>query len=141
MVLAGALRPWADAGRPTLLAELASELAGRGGRTAVLMGAVFATVSSANASIMSASRISFAMGRDRLVSDWLAAVHPKTHVPHRSVALTGALTAGVVLIGELDLLAEAAGLLHLLLYGLICIACILLRAAKPAGYTPRYEVP
>jgi amino acid transporter len=40
-----------------------------------------ATVSSANASIMSASRISFAMGRDKLIWDWLNVVHPRFRVP------------------------------------------------------------
>ena len=141
VLLAAALRPWEEAGTATLLAELASDLAGPAGRVAVLVAAVLATVSSANASIMSASRISFAMGRDRLVSTWLNEVHPRFLVPHRAVLLTGGLTLAVILGGNLELLAEAAGLLHLLLYGLICVACIVLRVARPGGYEPRYRVP
>ncbi|MDP6178857.1 MAG: APC family permease, partial [Desulfatiglandales bacterium] len=47
----------------TVLMELARQLMGNMGYSLVLLGGILATVSSANASIMAASRISFAMGR------------------------------------------------------------------------------
>jgi len=39
------------------------------------VGAALATVSSANASIRSAARVTFAMGRDRILLNWLSEVH------------------------------------------------------------------
>ena len=111
------------------------------GRGTMLLGAVLATVSSANASIMSASRISFAMGRDSLVWEWLNEVHPRFRVPHRAIFVTSGLTVLVILLGDIELLAEAAGLLHLLLYGLMSLACIILRGARPAGYQPVFRTP
>jgi len=135
------LRPWQELTGPTLVADLADELMGPLGRGAILLGAVLATVSSANASIMSASRISFAMGRDSLIWEWLNEVHARFRVPHRAIVVTGALTVSVILLGDIELLAEAAGLLHLLLYGLMSLACIILRGARPAAYQPVFRTP
>lgn len=135
------LRPWEDLTGATLVADLAADLMGPWGRGAILLGAVLATVSSANASIMSASRISFAMGRDSLIWEWLNEIHPKYRIPHRAVMVTGGLTIIVILAGDIELLAEAAGLLHLLLYGLMSLACIILRGARPAGYQPVFRTP
>ncbi len=135
------IRPWQDLTGATLVADLAEDLMGPLGRGAILLGAVLATVSSANASIMSASRISFAMGRDSLIWEWLNEIHPRYRIPHRAVLVTGGLTIGVILAGDIELLAEAAGLLHLLLYGLMSLACIILRGARPAGYQPVFRTP
>ncbi len=135
------LRPWEQLVGPTLVADLAGDLMGPFGRGVILLGAVLATVSSANASIMSASRISFAMGRDSLISEWLNEVHVRFRVPHRAVVMTGLLTVVVIMIGDIELLAEAAGLLHLLLYGLMSLACIVLRGARLPAYQPVYRTP
>ncbi len=136
-----ALRPFEELSSSTLVADLAGDLMGSWGRGALVVGAVMAMVSSANASIMSAARISFAMSRDRLVWDWLNRVHPRFRVPHTAILLTGGLILGCVLIRNIELLAEAAGLLHLLLYALICVACIIMRGAKIEAYNPAYRVP
>ncbi len=135
------LKPWQELTGPTLVADLADELMGPLGKGAILLGAVLATVSSANASIMSASRISFAMGRDSLIWEWLNEVHERFRVPHRAIMVTGALTVLIILVGDIELLAEAAGLLHLLLYGLMSLACIILRGARPAAYQPVFRTP
>jgi amino acid transporter len=135
------LRPYQQLTGPTVVADLAGNLMGSFGRMVILLCAVMATVSSANASIMSASRISFAMGRDGLISDWLNHVHPHFRVPHRAILVTGALILGIIFIGRIEVLAEAAGLLHLLLYGLISLACIVLRGARLSAYKPAYRVP
>lgn len=135
------LRPMQDLQSATVVADLAGDVMGTFGRVAMLAGAVLATVSSANASIMSASRISFAMGRDEMMWPWMNVVHPRFRVPHRAVLVTGALILIVILLGDIELLAEAAGLLHLLMYGLMSVACIILRGARPMGYKPAYRVP
>ncbi|MGD2120710.1 MAG: universal stress protein [Gemmatimonadota bacterium] len=141
LLVALVLRPWGDLTGPTVVADLADDLMGPIGRSAILLGAVLATVSSANASIMSASRISFAMGRDSLIWEWLNEVHARFRVPHRAIVVTGVLTVLVILIGDIEILAEAAGLLHLLLYGLMSLACIILRGARPAAYQPVFRTP
>ena len=65
---------------------------GRTGYSLIMLGGIFATVSSANASIMAASRISFAMGRDHLMPDWFNQIHRRFRTPYRSIFVTGGLT-------------------------------------------------
>jgi len=55
--------------------------------------------------------------------------------------VTGVLIVAVLFVGEIELLAEAAGLLHLLVYGLMSIACVILRGARPLNYRPAFKVP
>jgi len=129
----------ADSSR--LMADQAEQMLGPAGLVIISTGAILSMLSAANASIMSAARISFAMGRDRLIWDRLNQVHPRFRVPHLAILMTGALIIVCILIGNLQLLAEAAGLLHLLLYGLICVACIILRGARLEAYSPAYRVP
>lgn len=133
--------PPAELTGATVVADLASEWIGPWGRGAILLGAVLAMVSSANASIMSASRICFAMGRDDMLWPWLNEVHPRFRVPHRAIVVTGGLVLLVLLVGELELLAEAAGLLHLLMYGLMSLSCLVFRGARPLNYRPSYRAP
>lgn len=135
------LRPWDKLTGSTLVADLAHDMMGTWGRGAILFGAIMAMLSSANASIMSAARICFAMGRDNLIWQWLNRVHPRFRVPHVAILVTGGLILACILIRKIELLAEAAGLLHLLLYGLICVACIIMRGARIESYNPIYRVP
>ncbi len=135
------LRPWDKLTGSTLVADLAQDLMGTWGRGVILFGAIMAMLSSANASIMSAARICFAMGRDNLIWQWLNRVHPRFRVPHIAILVTGGLILACILIRNIELLAEAAGLLHLLLYGLICVACIIMRGARIESYNPIYRVP
>jgi len=127
----------------TVLMELARTLMGRTGYGLILLGGIFATVSSANASIMAASRICFAMGRDRLLPDWFNHIHLRFKTPYRSIAVTGGLTLVllVVLGSNLELLAEVAAFLSLLLYGLICLACMIMRHVGPDWYRPTFKTP
>jgi len=81
------------------------------------------------------------MGRDGLIWDWLNQVHPRSRVPHRAIAATAGLTGAVILLNRIEVLAEVAGFLHLILYGLISVACIVLRGARMPAYRPAYRVP
>ncbi len=105
--------------------------------------ALLATASSANASILSSARINFAMGRDRVVTDWLNEIHPRFATPYRSILVTGFLiVVFIAALGErLDVLSRAASVLHLIVYGLMNIALITFREADVEGYSPDFRVP
>lgn len=139
------LRQYNDPGmaNETVLMDLARQLMGQGGYILVLIGGILATVSSANASVLAASRVSFAMGRDQLMPDWLNQIHSRFRTPYRSIAMTGGLTMLLlVLFGRhLELLAEVAGFLSLVLYSLIALACIIMRYAKLDWYKPSFRIP
>ncbi len=140
-----ALRPYNHPGmaNETVLMDLARVLMGSPGYILILMGGILATVSSANASILAASRISFAMGRDQLMPDWFNHIHQKFKTPFRSIVITTSLTMLILVVmgSHLELLAEVAGFLSLILYSLICIACMIMRHAKMEWYTPTFKTP
>ena len=102
---------------------------------------LLATASSANASILASSRINFAMGRDKLVSDWLNDIHDRFATPHRSITLTGAIIVLFIVVGDVKTLAKAGSVLHLVVYGLLNLALIVMRESDVPDYEPAYRVP
>ncbi|WP_135828077.1 amino acid permease [Halorussus halobius] len=113
------------------------------GVTLISLAAMLATASSANASILSSARINFAMGRDRIVTDWLNEIHPTFATPYRSILLTGSVIVVFILtLGQdLEVLSKAASVLHLVVYGLMNVALIAFREADVPEYDPDFEVP
>jgi len=129
------------AGNDTAVVDVAQLLMGPLGALALLFGGLLATASSANASILSSSRINFAMGRDKIVSPELNEVHDRFGTPYKSIALTGGLIVVFILAGNLELLATAGSVLHLVVYGLLNIGLIVMREADPDEYEPEFTVP
>jgi len=91
------------------VADVAEVFLGDIGALMMVVGAVLATVSSANASILSAARVNFAMGRDRILSNWLNDVHPRFRTPYRAITATGAVILILIAVGVgIGTLAEVA---------------------------------
>ncbi|MFB6243844.1 MAG: APC family permease [Halobaculum sp.] len=104
-------------------------------------GGLLATASSANASVLSASRINYAMGRDGLMDRRLSAIHDRFNTPYRSILLTGGLILVFIVAGEVNALAKAGSVLHLLVYGLLNVSLVVMRETEAMGYDPSFEVP
>src|SRR6056297_1876700 len=127
--------------------QLGAEIAfGTVGLAAVGVGlltfaGLLATASSANASILASSRINFAMGRDKLISTKLNEIHPNFATPYRSIAVTGGLILLFIVAGDVKTLAKAGSVLHLIVYGLLNVALIVMREADVEEYQPEFEVP
>ncbi|WP_254531187.1 amino acid permease [Natrinema gelatinilyticum] len=129
------------ANNDTAVVDVASRLIGPIGAAALLLGGLLATASSANASILASSRINFAMGRNKLVSPELNEIHPRYGTPYRSIAVTGGFIVLFLLIGDIRTLSTAGSVLHLVIYGLLNVALIVMREVEPAEYEPDYRVP
>ena len=129
------------AGNETAVVDVARMLIGPVGAAGLLIGGLLATASSANASILASSRINFAMGRDKLLTPKINEIHPRFSTPYRAIAITGGLILVFLMFGNLELLATAGSVLHLIVYGLLNIALIVFREADPANYDPDFEVP
>ncbi|MFW5959340.1 MAG: APC family permease [Natronomonas sp.] len=121
--------------------RVAEQLVGSIGAVGLMLAGLFAMASSANASILASSRINFAMARDQIVTPRFNAVHPKFETPYRSITLTGAFVFGFILIGDIEVLAKAGSVLHLIVYGLLNVALIVYRETDPEGYDPDFEAP
>ncbi len=125
----------------TAIVEVARSYLGLPGAVAILFAGLFATVSSANASILSASRALYAVSRDALVPQEVSRVNLRYGTPHLALALVGGPTVLLVATGQTELLAEVASFLHLIMYGLICVTLIMLRYDSPEWYQPTFTVP
>ncbi len=125
----------------TPLADAATIIMGSIGGIALAFAGLLACISSANASIMAAARINYAMGKDELSSSWLNQIHHRFQTPSRSIAITGAIVSLLVLVGRLEILAEVASFVHLILYALMNIAVVIMRMSKSDWYKPSFKVP
>ncbi|CQH60115.1 transport protein (probable substrate cationic amino acids) [Halobacterium hubeiense] len=129
------------AGNDTAVVDVARRLMGPAGAVALLFGGLLATASSANASILASSRINFAMGRDKLVSDSLNTIHDRFATPYRAIGLTGVFILVFVLVGNLETLSTMGSTLHLVIYGLLNVALVVMRTVDPPEYDPDFRVP
>ncbi|ERG92576.1 MAG: amino acid transporter [Haloquadratum walsbyi J07HQW1] len=125
----------------TAIVEVAGVYLGFGGVIAILLGGLLATISSANASILSASRALYGLSSDDLVPEAAAEVNEEYGTPHFALAFVGGTTVVLVAFGRTEVLAEVASFLHLILYGLICVALIVIRRRDPLWYEPSFTCP
>lgn len=123
------------------LTTAARTILGSPGAIAIIFAGLLATLSSANASILASSRINLAMARDRMVPNWLSAIHEKLLTPYRAILLTGVLALAFLFLESLEDLAKIASVLQLYSYAALNIGCIILRAANPDWYKPTYRTP
>ncbi|MFC6732400.1 amino acid permease [Haladaptatus sp. DYSN1] len=124
------------------VSDVATEFMGSIGALVMIVGAVLATVSSANASILSAARVNFAMGRDRILVNWLNEVHGRFRTPYRAITVTGIITLVLIAIGVgIGTLAEVASFMYLVTYALVHVAVVVLRRANPEAYNPAFRIP
>ena len=125
----------------TAMVEVARDFVGLPGAVAILFAGLLATFSSANASILSASRTVYALSRDALIPQKASEINLKYGTPHVALFAAGGPIFVLVATGQVELLAEVASFLHLVMYGLICIALIYLRREGPEWYEPTYRMP
>jgi amino acid transporter len=125
----------------TAIVNVGRSIAGTFGAAALLGGGLLATLSSANASILSASRSIYALSRDDLVPTQVERVNRRFRTPHVALLLAGGPIVLLILFGRVEVLAEVASLLHLFMYGLICVALLVLRQSPPDGYQPTFRCP
>lgn len=123
----------------TAIIAVSESLLGQVGAVIILGAGLLATLSSANASILSSSRSVYALGRDGIVPDAAGRISRRFGTPHVSLLVTGALIGGLTLLGRVEILAEVASLLHLLIYALLCVTAWRLRGRE--GYEPSFRAP
>jgi amino acid transporter/nucleotide-binding universal stress UspA family protein len=123
------------------LVEAAGLIAGPVGTGVMLAAAILATLSSANAAILASSRISYGMGRDRVLPGWFSYVHPKHNTPSHAILVTGGLAMLLSLSGRAETLAEISSALFMVSYALLCLSVVVMRGSRPSWYRPAFRVP
>ncbi|MEF8883021.1 MAG: APC family permease [Halapricum sp.] len=125
----------------TAMVEVARDLLGLPGAVLILFAGLLATFSSANASILSASRSVYALSRDALLPRWASKINLRYGTPHIALGMAGGPILVLVATDQVEILAEVASFLHLVMYALICVALIVLRRLDPPWYDPDFRIP
>lgn len=106
----------------------------------ILIAAIAAFASTANAGILAASRYLLAMGRDRLIPDSFGRLG-RLGTPTLAVLVTGAFIALALLTLDVVSVAKLASAFQLLMFALINLAVIVMRESRLGGYDPPYRSP
>jgi amino acid transporter len=134
-IISYSLTPVADAGR-YFLGWVPYDL----GIILIVVAAIAAFASTGNAGILSASRYPFAMAKDKLVPQRFAVIG-KFGTPVFSIMVTVVTMIAVILLFDVEAVAKLASAFQLLLFGLICLAVIVMRESRIASYKPGFRSP
>ncbi len=129
------LTPVADAGRK-FLGWVPMDL----GVILIVVAAIAAFASTGNAGIMSASRYPYAMAKDKLIPANLSTLS-RFGTPTASIVLTVLAMIAVLVIFDVEGVAKLASAFQLLLFGLICVAVIVMRESRIPSYKPGFRAP
>ncbi len=99
-----------------------------------------ALLSSLSAYIIIGPRVYFAMARDRLFFNFASVVHPRYHVPGRSIVIQGILAATMVLIGSFEQLLIYLGF-ALGIFPWLAVAGIFIARKRKIGDETAVNVP
>jgi basic amino acid/polyamine antiporter, APA family len=125
------LTPAEVAGTDRVAAEMMRRILGSGGAGAVSLAAMISIFAALNGSILSGSRVPYAMARDGLFFKKVASVHPVHRTPGVSILAVSAWGALLVLSGWYDQLFTLVIFASWILYGMTAAAAIVLRSKRP----------
>ncbi len=140
VVLVGVTDPGSVAGSLTPVAVAAEVTLGQAGVVVIILAALLALVSTANAGILSSSRYPFAMSRDRLAPPSLSTVSERFGTPVASITLTGAVLLVLIAFVPILDIAKLASAFQILVFALINLAVIAFREGS-AEYQPEFTSP
>jgi basic amino acid/polyamine antiporter, APA family len=93
----------------------------------VLIGGLVSTLAALNATTFSSARVAFAMGRHYNLPHKLSEIHPKFNTPSISVMLSSIIMAVMAYALPLESIAQASGVIFLLLFAQVNVAVISIR--------------
>jgi len=139
-VLVGVTDPGSVAGSLTPVAVAAEATLGQIGVIAVILAAILALISTANAGILSSSRYPFAMSRDSLAPPSLSTVDDRFGTPLNSITLTGAVLLVLIAFVPILEIAKLASAFQIMVFALINLAVVAFREGSTA-YDPEFRSP
>jgi len=111
------------------------------GVVAVIVAAVLALISTANAGILSSSRYPFAMARDKLAPPSLTEIHESWGTPSKAITLTGAVMLVLIAFVPVENIAKLASAFQIVVFALVNGAVVAFREGDVGEYDPSFESP
>ena len=123
------------------LAYAAEGALGGFGVIIVVVAALLALASTANAGLLSASRFPFAMARDGLAPSHFEQLHDRFKTPALSVALTGAVMMVMIATLPIEQVAKFGSAFQLVVFILVNLAVVGFREGAVENYDPVFVSP
>jgi APA family basic amino acid/polyamine antiporter len=127
-------------GNLTPVATAANSLLGRISMILLSIAAILSFISVANAGIMSASRYPLAMGRDHILPKIFRRLN-HWGAPVISLILTVLVIVLIISFLNPIKIAKLASAFQLLMFGLVCLAVIIIRESRIESYDPGFKSP
>lgn len=121
--LANSTRPLADAGQHFM---------GTAGGAIISAGAIVSVAGNLNITVLSASRVPFAIAEQKQLPSILARVHPRFFTPHFSILVTTALMLALTLRSSFVAALTISTIARLVAYAVTCAALPVLRRRSSA---------
>ena len=140
-VLVGIIEGEALAGSNIPMVDAVEPFFGYFGVVLIVLAAMLALISTANAGILTASRYPFALSRDKLIPELFAHISKRYNTPVVAILVTGGAMLAIILLLPVEEIAKTAGSFQIVVYILVNIALIAFRVRKPAWYNPKFKSP
>ncbi|MEM3278115.1 MAG: amino acid permease [Thermoplasmata archaeon] len=101
------------------------------GKGIILIALLVGTIATLNATIFSSSRVSFAMGRDKVLPKIMGRIHPKHRTPYVAILVSGSIIGVIAIFLPFYDIAASADIMFLLLFILVNASVIILRYKMP----------
>jgi APA family basic amino acid/polyamine antiporter len=119
------------AGSERVAADAMRRVLGTPGGAAVSVAAMISIFAALNGSILTGSRVPYAMSRSKLFFASIARVHPKFRTPGPAIILLGLISSLILLSGQYDQLYTLVIFPSWILYGMTAASVIVLRIKQP----------
>jgi len=119
------------AGSDRVAAEMMRKVWGSGGANAVSIAAMISIFAALNGSILTGSRVPFAMARDGLFFKSIGEVHPTYFTPAKSIIALSGWSMILILSGGYDQLFTYVIFASWILYGMATASVLVLRRKRP----------
>ncbi len=96
----------------------------------ITLAAIFASTSALNATTYSATRVAFALGREKELPEFLSKISEKRRVPHIALLVTGFIIIPVAILFPIKDVASSTDIMFLLLFLLVNVSVIKIRRDK-----------
>ncbi len=130
-----------DSGEGAIMAIAADQAFGTVGVVAVVIAALMALASTANAGLLSASRFPFAMARDDLAPPKFEEVSERFNTPAFAVGVTGGMLLVMIAFLPIDQVAKFGSAFQIIVFILVNLALIGFREGAIEEYDPAFVAP
>jgi APA family basic amino acid/polyamine antiporter len=127
------------AGSKTPLADVALILMGTAGAAILTLGAVFSISGNLTASMLSAPRMLYAMGKLGSLPAWFGTIHPKYQTPANAILFYALFSIVLALSGGFIFLAVMSTVVRLMVY-VMCIATLPVLHRKLGEYEGQFKL-